>query len=138
MRLTVNPALRQNAARNRTATHLVHAALRDLLGPHVKQYGSLVAPNRLRFDFAHFRPLSSRDIDEIESVVNEQIRRDGFVVLSGDRVPGLVGISAPVWQRGGELAGALTLTLPEQRMKPSLPAALRRAAQAATESLAAA
>jgi alanyl-tRNA synthetase len=75
----VNPVARQNAARNHTATHLVHAALRELLGPHVKQYGSLVAPNRLRFDFAHFRPLSSRDIDEIESVVNEQIRRDDAV-----------------------------------------------------------
>ena len=79
LHLTVNPTTRQNAARNHTATHLVHAALRDLLGPHVKQYGSLVAPNRLRFDFAHFRPLSSRDIDEIESVVNEQVRRDDAV-----------------------------------------------------------
>ena len=67
---------RQDAARNHTATHLVHAALRDLLGPHVKQFGSLVAPNRLRFDFAHFRPLSSRDIDEIETVVNGEIRRN--------------------------------------------------------------
>jgi alanyl-tRNA synthetase len=76
LRLTVNRTTRQDAARNHTATHLVHAALRDMLGPHVKQYGSLVAPNRLRFDFAHFRPLSSRDIDDIESTVNEEIRRN--------------------------------------------------------------
>jgi alanyl-tRNA synthetase len=76
LQLLVNPRTRQDAARNHTATHLVHAALRDLLGPHVKQYGSLVAPNRLRFDFAHFRPMSSRDIDEIESIVNEQVRQD--------------------------------------------------------------
>ncbi len=76
---SVNPVTRHDAARNHTATHLVHAALRELLGPHVKQYGSLVAPNRLRFDFAHFRPLSSRDLDDIESMVNEQIRRNQAV-----------------------------------------------------------
>jgi len=79
LHLTVNRATRQDAARNHTATHLVHAALRDLLGPHVKQYGSLVAPNRLRFDFAHFRPLSSRDIDEIETIVNGEIRKNETV-----------------------------------------------------------
>ncbi|MGB0911161.1 MAG: alanine--tRNA ligase, partial [Nitrospirales bacterium] len=71
---SVTISTRKDAARNHTATHLMHAALRELLGPHVKQYGSLVAPNRLRFDFAHFKPLSSRDIDDIESLVNEQIR----------------------------------------------------------------
>jgi alanyl-tRNA synthetase len=76
LRLTVNAATRQDAQRNHTATHLLHAALRDLLGPHVKQYGSLVGPNRLRFDFAHFRPLSSRDIDEIETVVNSEVRKN--------------------------------------------------------------
>ncbi|CUS39435.1 alanyl-tRNA synthetase [Candidatus Nitrospira nitrosa] len=79
LHLTVNASTRQDAARNHTATHLVHAALRDLLGPHVKQYGSLVGPNRLRFDFAHFRPLSSRDIDEIESTVNKEIRKNESV-----------------------------------------------------------
>ena len=76
LQLSVNRRTRHDAARNHTATHLVHAARRELLGPHVKQYGSLVAPNRLRFDFAHFRPLASRDIDEIESIVNEQVRQD--------------------------------------------------------------
>jgi alanyl-tRNA synthetase len=79
LRMTVNPTTRQDAARNHTATHLVHAALRDLLGPHVKQYGSLVAPNRLRFDFAHFKPLSSRDIDEIEASVNAEVRKNEAV-----------------------------------------------------------
>src|SRR4026208_826082 len=47
-----------------------------MLGPHVKQYGSLVGPNRLRFDFAHFRPLSSRDIDDIETTMNDEIRKN--------------------------------------------------------------
>ncbi len=79
VRASVNAITRHDAARNHTATHLVHAALRELLGPHVKQYGSLVAPNRLRFDFAHFRPLSSRDTDDIESLVNEQIRKNQAV-----------------------------------------------------------
>ena len=73
---TVDATTRQAAQRNHTATHLLHAALRDMLGHHVKQYGSLVGPNRLRFDFAHFRPLTSRDIDEIEMVVNHEVRKN--------------------------------------------------------------
>jgi len=79
LHMTVNATTRQDAQRNHTATHLVHAALRDMLGPHVKQYGSLVGPNRLRFDFAHFRPLSSRDIDDIETMVNDEIRKNELV-----------------------------------------------------------
>ena len=67
---TVNSTTRHGAARNHTATHLLHAALRDVLGAHVKQYGSLVAPNRLRFDFSYFKPLRTRDLEEIESMVN--------------------------------------------------------------------
>lgn len=76
---SVNAATRHDAARNHTATHLMHAALREILGPHVKQYGSLVGPNRLRFDFSHFKPLGTRDIEEIESLVNEQVRENTSV-----------------------------------------------------------
>jgi alanyl-tRNA synthetase len=79
LHITVNTTTRQDAARNHTATHLTHAALRDILGPHVKQYGSLVGPNRLRFDFAHFRPLSSRDIDDVETMVNNEVRKNETV-----------------------------------------------------------
>jgi len=75
----VNGGLRADAARNHTATHLMHAALREILGPHVKQYGSLVAPNRLRFDFSHFKGLSARHLEDIENLVNEQIRQNTVV-----------------------------------------------------------
>ena len=73
---SVNSGMRADAARNHTATHLMHAALREILGPHVKQHGSLVGPNRLRFDFSHFRGLGSRQIEDIENLVNEQIRQN--------------------------------------------------------------
>ncbi|MGD9850008.1 MAG: alanine--tRNA ligase [Nitrospirales bacterium] len=76
LKTSVAHALRQNAAKNHTATHLMHAALREVLGPHVKQQGSLVAPNRLRFDFTHFKGLTSRHIEDIENLVNAQIRHD--------------------------------------------------------------
>ncbi len=76
VRAEVDAERRAGAMRHHTGTHLLHAALRETLGPHVKQAGSLVAPDRLRFDFSHFTGVSPRELRNIENRVNGEILKD--------------------------------------------------------------
>ena len=75
----VNPMRREDTARNHTATHMLHAALREVLGPHVRQAGSLVAPDRLRFDFSHVQPVTDDELWQVQHLVNEKIRQNSGV-----------------------------------------------------------
>src|SRR5690606_36765403 len=69
----IDPKKRKDIVKNHTATHLLHQALRETLGEHVSQAGSLVADERLRFDFTHVEPMSEEELIQVEQKVNQQI-----------------------------------------------------------------
>jgi alanyl-tRNA synthetase len=75
----VNAEIREATMRNHTATHLLHAGLREVLGKHVKQAGSLVAPNHLRFDFSHFTAVEDEELQDIEDIINREVLRNQIV-----------------------------------------------------------
>jgi alanyl-tRNA synthetase len=72
----VNTEVREATMRNHTGTHLLHAGLREVLGKHVKQAGSLVAPNHLRFDFSHFAAVEDEELQDIEDLINKEVLRN--------------------------------------------------------------
>src|SRR5579864_2290132 len=72
----VDTSFREATMRNHTATHLLHAGLREVLGKHVKQAGSLVAPNHLRFDFSHFTAVEDEELQDIEDIINKEVLRN--------------------------------------------------------------
>ena len=80
----VDTAIRQSTMRNHTATHLLHAGLREILGKHVKQAGSLVAPNHLRFDFSHFTAVDDEELQDIEDLINREVLRNQRVEIIED------------------------------------------------------
>ncbi|MCI9052054.1 MAG: alanine--tRNA ligase [Lachnospiraceae bacterium] len=78
--LLVNESQRKDTAKNHSATHLLQKALRIVLGNHVQQHGSYVSKDRLRFDFSHFSPMTKEELEKVEEIVNEEIRKGLFVV----------------------------------------------------------
>jgi alanyl-tRNA synthetase len=80
----VDTDIRQATMRNHTATHLLHAGLREVLGKHVKQAGSLVAPSHLRFDFSHFTGVEDEELQDIEDLINQEVLRNEKIEVIND------------------------------------------------------
>jgi alanyl-tRNA synthetase len=80
----VDTGIRESTMRNHTATHLLQAGLREVLGKHVKQAGSLVAPNHLRFDFSHFTAVEDEELQDIEDLINKEVLRNQRVDVIED------------------------------------------------------
>jgi alanyl-tRNA synthetase len=80
----VDTDVREATMRNHTATHLLHAGLREVLGKHVKQAGSLVAPGHLRFDFSHFTGVADKELQDIEDIINKEVLRNRKVETIAD------------------------------------------------------
>jgi alanyl-tRNA synthetase len=102
-RLVVDSTARQGAVRHHSGTHLLHAALREVLGPNATQRGSLVTPGRLRFDFSHDAPLTRRELDTIEDLVNGWIAENAAAVV--EQMPYRDAVAAGALAMFGEKYG---------------------------------
>jgi alanyl-tRNA synthetase len=103
LKAEVAPPLRHSTMRNHTATHLLHAALRRVLGTHVKQAGSVVEPARLRFDFTHYAAMDRAELEEVERLMNEEILRN--IQVQTDVLPLEVAIQTGAMALFGEKYG---------------------------------
>ena len=111
VRLTVDPMRRAATRANHSATHLLHAALRDVLGPHVSQKGQMVDGERIRFDFSHGQPVSPGEIDRIEADVNAVVRQNlpAETELMAPQAAMAAGAMALFGEKYGETVRVLTL-----------------------------
>jgi alanyl-tRNA synthetase len=111
VRLEVDAARRRHIATHHTATHMLHAALREVLGLHVKQAGSRVGPDKLRFDFTHFSPVSPEELQKVERAVNEKIRENLPVAKRSERYEDALrsGAMAIFEEKYGDVVRVVTL-----------------------------
>jgi alanyl-tRNA synthetase len=116
----VDISRRLDSARNHSGTHLLHAALRSVLGPHVRQAGSLVAPERLRFDFSHISPLSAHEQLSIQRLANQKIRENLRVAAHETSYAEAVreGALAFFGDRYGEVVRVVAMDDPSEGLKP--------------------